>query len=64
MTNEEVWRALETVKDPEIDSVSIVDLGMVEQVEIRDDMVSIHLLPTFLGCPALDIIRSRVEEAV
>ncbi|MDF9296862.1 MULTISPECIES: 1,2-phenylacetyl-CoA epoxidase subunit PaaD [Geobacillus] len=64
MTNEEVWKALETVKDPEIHSISIVDLGMVEQVDVRDEAVSVCLLPTFLGCPALDIIRTRVEEAV
>ncbi|KPD00435.1 putative 1,2-phenylacetyl-CoA epoxidase, subunit D [Geobacillus sp. BCO2] len=58
MTNEEVWKALETVKDPEIHSISIVDLGMVEQIDVRDGAVSVSLLPTFLGCPALDIIRA------
>lgn len=59
-----VMKELETVKDPEIDSVSIIDLGMVEYVRIQNNEVSIKLLPTFMGCPALDIIRMNVEKAI
>ncbi|KQL19347.1 1,2-phenylacetyl-CoA epoxidase subunit PaaD [Cytobacillus solani] len=59
-----VMEALQHVKDPEIDSISIIDLGMVEKVEVNGDAVSIELLPTFMGCPALDIIRQNVVEAI
>jgi ring-1,2-phenylacetyl-CoA epoxidase subunit PaaD len=59
-----VMKELETVKDPEIDSVSIIDLGMVEGITIQNDEVSIKLLPTFMGCPALDIIKGNVEKAL
>jgi ring-1,2-phenylacetyl-CoA epoxidase subunit PaaD len=61
---QKVKEMLDTVKDPEIDSVSIVDLGMVEDVHINGDEVMVKLLPTFIGCPALDIIRNNVESAV
>jgi ring-1,2-phenylacetyl-CoA epoxidase subunit PaaD len=54
--------ALAEVHDPEIPLVSIVDLGMVERVEIGPDAIRVELLPTFVGCPALDMIRSSVEE--
>lgn len=59
-----VMDALQEVKDPEIDSVSIVDLGMVETVEVSESSVIIKLLPTFMGCPALDIIRKNVVSVI
>ena len=56
-----VMASLHKVKDPEIDSISIVDLGMVETVEVNSTSIIIKLLPTFMGCPALDIIRNNVN---
>ncbi len=52
------------VKDPEIDSVSIVDLGMVEEVTMDGNNVKVVLLPTFIGCPALEIIKKNTLNAV
>jgi ring-1,2-phenylacetyl-CoA epoxidase subunit PaaD len=57
-----VRAALREVPDPEIPVVSIVDLGMVEDVAVGPDLIRVVLLPTFVGCPALDVIRSAVEE--
>ncbi|KAB2337695.1 phenylacetate-CoA oxygenase subunit PaaJ [Cytobacillus depressus] len=59
---DKIIEALHKVKDPEIDTISIVDLGMVENVSVHDHDVTIELLPTFMGCPALDIIRKNVEQ--
>ena len=59
-----VWEALSAVHDPEIPPVSITDLGIVERVRVGDDAVEIDLLPTFAGCPALDVIREDVERSV
>ena len=56
-----VRAALADVPDPEIPIVSVVDLGMVEDVEVRHDRIRVELLPTFVGCPALDAIRAAVE---
>jgi ring-1,2-phenylacetyl-CoA epoxidase subunit PaaD len=55
---------LDNVKDPEIDTVSILDLGMVENVEVSGSDVSVKILPTFLGCPALPIIQKNVETTI
>lgn len=55
-----VWAALEEVKDPEIPPVSVVDMGMVSQVAVDGGRVTIDMTPTFVGCPALDIIRRDV----
>jgi len=60
----EVWRALALVHDPEIPPCSITDLGIVERVRISDEAVEVDLLPTFAGCPALDVIREDAEAAV
>ncbi len=61
---ERVRAALSAVMDPEIPSVSIADLGMVERVEVADETVEVDLLPTFIGCPAKDVIREEAERAV
>ena len=55
---------LESVRDPEIPTVSIVDLGLVERVSVSERAIEVELLPTFVGCPALDVIRSSVLEAL
>ena len=64
LTKKDVLRVLESVKDPEIDTVSILDLGMVESVSIQNEQVRIEILPTFVGCPALEIIRSNIVKTV
>lgn len=62
--SEAVLQALRGVQDPEIDTISIVDLGMVGDYTIENGLVNVTLLPTFLGCPALEIIRENVRKAV
>lgn len=60
----EVRELLRSVADPEIPTVSIVDLGMVEAIEVGDGHIDIELLPTFVGCPAQQIIRESVIDAL
>jgi ring-1,2-phenylacetyl-CoA epoxidase subunit PaaD len=55
-----VWAALEEVPDPEIPVVSVVDLGIVGSVELDAERLRVELLPTFIGCPALEVIRESV----
>ena len=63
VTEAEVRAALIAVKDPEIPTCSITDLGIVHDVRVADGRVEIDLLPTFAGCPALDVIKQDVEQA-
>jgi ring-1,2-phenylacetyl-CoA epoxidase subunit PaaD len=58
----EVWEALAEVPDPEIPVVSVVDLGLVHAVELDGERLRVELLPTFVGCPALELIRRSVAE--
>jgi ring-1,2-phenylacetyl-CoA epoxidase subunit PaaD len=64
VTAEQVWAALAEVPDPEIPVISLVDLGVVRDVAVDGDRVTIEFTPTFLGCPALDAMRVRIDEAV
>jgi ring-1,2-phenylacetyl-CoA epoxidase subunit PaaD len=61
---EEIYAVLKTVDDPELPSVSVFDLGMVNQVNVKEDAVEITMVPTFAGCPALDFIEMNVKKAV
>ncbi len=54
--------ALRDVADPEIPAISIVDLGMVHRVVAEASSIRVELLPTWVGCPALDAIRAAVTE--
>jgi ring-1,2-phenylacetyl-CoA epoxidase subunit PaaD len=61
--HDKVLEALQTVKDPEISTVSIMELGMFERLELDAGILTVFLLPTFLGCPALEIIKGNVIKA-
>ncbi|MFT7601931.1 MAG: ring-1,2-phenylacetyl-CoA epoxidase subunit PaaD [Acidimicrobiales bacterium] len=59
-----VTDALRTVDDPEYPGLSVLDLGLVESVAITEGAVSVGLIPTFSGCPALHMIAADVEAAL
>lgn len=59
------WSALASVEDPEIPTVSIVDLGLIRSVKVQpDDTLEVGLSPTYVGCPATEVIRRSVELAL
>lgn len=62
---EAVWAVLRGIADPEIPALSLVDLGMIRRVSAgSEEEVVVELMPTFLGCPALTLMRSMIEEQV
>jgi ring-1,2-phenylacetyl-CoA epoxidase subunit PaaD len=60
----DVLDALSRIADPEIPGVSIVDLGMVLDVDVQPERIRVELLPTFVGCPAQELIRANVLAAL
>jgi ring-1,2-phenylacetyl-CoA epoxidase subunit PaaD len=62
VTAAEVWEALAEIPDPEIPVVSLVDLGVVSDVAVSDGRVRVDFTPTFLGCPALEVMRDAMAE--
>lgn len=61
-TPDDVWSALRDVMDPEIPTVSLVDLGVITGVEVNDGGVRVTMTPTFAGCPAMDYMQAQVRE--
>jgi len=64
VTAERVWDALAEIPDPEIPVISLVELGVVRDVEVDGDRVRVEFTPTFLGCPALEAMRSQMEAKI
>ena len=68
-TVDAVWAILETVNDPEIPVLSIVDLGIIRDVEIVQDrngnqITKVTITPTYSGCPAMDVISIQIKMAL
>ncbi len=61
---ESVWRLAATVVDPEIPVLTIEDLGILRDVEVSDDRVTVTLTPTYSGCPAMDALRDDVVDTL
>jgi ring-1,2-phenylacetyl-CoA epoxidase subunit PaaD len=58
-----VRAALSEITDPEIPTISIVDLGVVHRAHVGPDgAIHVELLPTFVGCPAIEVIQSAVRD--
>jgi ring-1,2-phenylacetyl-CoA epoxidase subunit PaaD len=64
VTEAEVWEALAGITDPEIPVISLVELGVVRDVEVEDGRVRVEFTPTFLGCPALEVMRDQMAESI
>jgi ring-1,2-phenylacetyl-CoA epoxidase subunit PaaD len=64
VTLDEVWEALAEIPDPEIPVISLVDLGVVKGVEIENGTVHVDFTPTFLGCPALEVMQRAMESKI
>ncbi|MEV7473765.1 1,2-phenylacetyl-CoA epoxidase subunit PaaD [Pseudarthrobacter oxydans] len=60
---QKAWDIAATVVDPEIPVLSIADLGILRDVEVRDGKVKVTITPTYSGCPAMDAIRDDVKTA-
>lgn len=59
----EIWELLETLPDPEVPVLSVIDLGIVRGIKIREPQKSIkvEITPTYSGCPAMDMIATNIK---
>ena len=64
ITTDKIYQWLEEVKDPEIPVLSLVDLGVITGIEIEDRKIKIELTPTFVGCPALEMMKQDITEVL
>jgi ring-1,2-phenylacetyl-CoA epoxidase subunit PaaD len=64
VTAEDVWAALAEIPDPEIPVISLVDLGVVKDVAVENGTVHVDFTPTFMGCPALEVMQRAMETKI
>lgn len=60
---EQILDWLSDVADPEIPVLTIMDLGIVRDVDCSDG-VTVSLTPTYSGCPATEAIEASVVAAL
>jgi ring-1,2-phenylacetyl-CoA epoxidase subunit PaaD len=64
LSRDEVYEVLRTVMDPEVPVISVVELGIVRDVEVAGDAVVITITPTYSGCPAMHEIEADIRSAL
>jgi len=63
VSREEVMEILRNVEDPEL-AFSIVDLGLVYRIDVKETAIEVDFTLTYPGCPAEDIIRRDIIETL
>ena len=61
ITTDTAWKLMEDVYDPEIPVLSIIDLGIVRNIQLSHDDIEIFITPTYSGCPAMDVISMNIR---
>lgn len=62
LQEETFWSLLQEIKDPEIPVISMVEMGMINKVSVTGSEVTVEVLPTFVGCPAIEIMKNNIAD--
>jgi ring-1,2-phenylacetyl-CoA epoxidase subunit PaaD len=60
---ERIWEALGSITDPEL-PVTVMDLGLIDDVTVDGGRVHITMTPTFSACPAIDVMRQDIRKTL
>lgn len=64
LSEKEILTLLEDVQDPEIPVLNIVEMGIVREINITDEKVQISITPTYMGCPAMNMIENEMLDVL
>jgi len=64
ITTGKIRKLMEDVYDPEIPVLSIIDLGIIRDIQLNNDDVEVFITPTYSGCPAMDVISMNIRLAL
>lgn len=63
VSEEQVWEWLNEIPDPEIPVISVVELGVVRKVELKENnTIDITITPTYSGCPAMNVFEEDITK--
>lgn len=60
LTSQHIWALLEEVSDPEIPVLTVVDMGIVREVDVSGSRPLVKITPTYSGCPAMNEIEQNI----
>ena len=63
-TRSELFDVLQHVMDPEVPVLSVVELGIVRDIDVADNAATVTVTPTYSGCPAMQVIERDIEQAL
>ena len=63
-TQNSIRLILATVPDPEVPVLSVLDLGIIREIDCSQEKIRITLTPTYSGCPAMDVITTSIRMAL
>ena len=58
----DILAALQGVCDPEIPALSVIELGLIADVQVGENSARVKMTPTFAGCPAVEVMRRAIED--
>lgn len=61
IAEQKIWKLLEQVYDPEIPVLSVIDLGIIRDVNVNNIEIEVFITPTYSGCPAMDVIAMNIR---
>jgi ring-1,2-phenylacetyl-CoA epoxidase subunit PaaD len=61
LTEDTIWDALDEIPDPEIPIVTLVEMGIIRDVDIEGKHITVTMTPTFSGCPALEVMKDDIK---
>ncbi len=64
LSKEEIWHCLAEIPDPDIPVINITELGLVRNVDIHNDKVTISVTPSYSGCPAMQFFKTEIVSAL
>ena len=60
----ELWQILDAVCDPELPGLTLWDLGVLQDIQQTDNLITVMITPTYSGCPAVDAMREDAIKAL
>ncbi|PKO79355.1 MAG: phenylacetate-CoA oxygenase subunit PaaJ [Betaproteobacteria bacterium HGW-Betaproteobacteria-13] len=64
LTEDQAWKLLDSVPDPEVPAVSVVELGIIRELHCADDVITVVVTPTYSGCPATEVIGLAIRDTL
>jgi ring-1,2-phenylacetyl-CoA epoxidase subunit PaaD len=61
IAEQKIWKLLEQVYDPEIPVLSVIDLGIIRDVNVNNEEIEVFITPTYSGCPAMDVMAMNIR---